>query len=183
MSDPLSLKIPTCTNLNFKQNESGGPFPLPGLQHPHAPASSSSRLFSDPDNGGGGNGNGNPNGLAAPGGVGPGSPGIAGPYDGDGDGAVPGAPTSRGSQEAAAMGFGQGGGSHSEGGQRADRRGYGEQGMGAGAGGALGAPPQGRGINVALGVGTVTGVKGEVQREGRAGEDDSLRKRPRETWR
>lgn len=74
------------------------------------------------------------------------------------------------------MGFGQGGG------QRVDRRGYGDQGMGGRAGGALDAP-LGRGINVALGVGAVAGVKGEVQRGGRSWEEDSLKKRPRESWR
>lgn len=153
---------------------------MSGLQHQTAPASSSSRLFLDPDNGGG-NGNGNPNGLSAPGGVGPGSTGIAGPYDGNGDGT--GAPSSRSSQEAGAIGFGQGGGTRSGGGQRVDRRGYGEQGMGGRAGGAVDAP-QGRGINVALGVGAAAGVvKGEVQRGERSGEEDSLKKRPRESWR
>lgn len=150
---------------------------MSGMNQP-APASSSSRLFSDTDDSGGGNGSGNGsgNGVVAPGGVGPGSPGIAGPYDGNGDGAIPGAASSRGSQETAAMDFGQGGG------QRADRRGYSEHGVGGRAGGALDGS-QGRGISVSLGGGPGAGVvKGEVQR-GRPGEEDALRKRPRESWR
>ena len=55
--------------------------------------------------------------------------------------------------------------------------------MGGRAGGALDGS-QGRGISVSLGGGPgASVVKGEAQRAGRHGEDDTLRKRPRESWR
>eukprot|EP00904_Undaria_pinnatifida_P004685 jgi/Undpi1/14217/HiC_scaffold_9.g03866.m1 len=54
--------------------------------------------------------------------------------------------------------------------------------MGGRAGGALDGS-QGRGISVSLGGGPgASVVKGEAQRAGRHGEDDTLRKRPRESW-
>eukprot|EP00903_Cladosiphon_okamuranus_P014466 g13421.t1 len=153
----------------------GAGFSMSGLQQP-APGSGSSRLFSDGVDGGapaGGRGGGSR--TPSGGRVGPGgsSPGLAGSYDGSGvdDGmSLSGlAPSGAGSGSRSPLG-----GDMIFGGQRMDRRGYGEQ-------GALlrtaSGPPLDAAQRAALGGGV---VKGEVPRV--TGEEESLRKRPRESW-
>lgn len=151
---------------------------MPGLQQQIAPGSGSSRLFSDGSSGGGAI---DPNGMAVGGARGGVSPGLAGggraPYDGHGiDDGMPGLSPSPGSRRgsSASMTFGAGGG------QRMDRRGgggYGDQTtlMRAGSG-----PPLDSAQRAALGGGV---VKGEMSRAAGAGQEESLRKRPRESWR
>ena len=148
---------------------------MAGLQQT-APGSGSSRLFSDGVDGGiAGRDNRTPN-SGRMGGPGGSSPGLAGSYDGAGvdDGM---------SLSGLAPSGGGGGGSGSRsppggdmifGGQRMDRRGYGEQGVLLRT---ASGPPLDAAQRAALGGGV---VKGEMSR---AGEEESLRKRPRESWR
>lgn len=146
---------------------------MSGLQQT-APSSGSSRLFSDGIDGSGGRGGGgggsrNPNsGRVGPGGS---SPGLAGSYDGTGvdDGmSLSGLGSVGGSRSPA-------GGDMMFGGQRMDRRVYGEQGVLLRT---ASGPPLDTAQRAALGGGV---VKGEMSRVG--GEEESLRKRPRESWR
>lgn len=149
---------------------------MPGLQQQAAPGSGSSRLFSD---GSGGGGAIDPNGMAMGGARGGVSPGLAGgggaPYDGHGiDGGMSGLSPSPGGGRgsSASMTFGGGGGQRRGGGG-----GYGDQTglMRSGSG-----PPLDAAQRVALGGGV---VKGEMSRSAGAGQEESLRKRPRESWR
>lgn len=131
----------------------GAAFNLAGLNQLVAPSSGSLRLFSPP------------------GAVGTGSPGLSSPYDNAGTGGMPGAsPSSR--QSTPSMMFGRGSGTPAGGGD--GRRGSLDKGMGGWSGAALEAS-QGRGGGV---------IKGEMGgNRGGAGEEDPMRKRPRETWR
>lgn len=152
--------------------------------HQTAPSSGSSRLFSDGvDNSGGRGGAGSGSRTPNSGRVGPGgsSPGLASSYDGSSvdDGmSLPGLASSTG----VGAGAGSGSGSRSPpagdmifGGQRMDRRGYGEQEVLLRT---ASGPPLDAAQRAVLGSGV---VKGEISRV--AGEEEYLRKRPRESWR
>lgn len=166
---PSSLAIPHAFSVP-KSNGGGGAgagFSMSGLQQP-APSSGSSRLFS----GGVDGGSRTPSG----GRVGPGGspPGLAGSYDGAGvdDGmSLSGLASSGGGSGSRSLP----GGDMIFGGQRMDRRGYGEQGVLLRT---ASGPPLDTAQRAALGGGV---VKGEMSRV--AGEEESLRKRPRESWR
>eukprot|EP00752_Nemacystus_decipiens_P006072 g5480.t1 len=149
----------------------GAGFSMSGLQQT-APSSGSSRLFSDAPTGAAGGGNRSlTSGRIGPGGS---SPGLGGSYDGAGmDDGMP------LSGLAPSGGGGSGsrtpqGGDMMFGGQRMDRRGYGEQGVLLRT---ASGPPLDAAQRAALGGGV---VKGEMSRVG--GEDESMRKRPRESW-
>lgn len=140
---------------------------MSGLQQP-APSSGSSRLFSD--------------GNRAPssGRVGPGasSPGLGGSYDGPGvdDGmSLSGLAPPVGGSGGVGSGRSPLAGDMMFGGQRMDRRGYADQGVLLRT---ASGPPLDAAQRAALGGGV---VKGEMSRGG--GEEESLRKRPRESWR